>query len=171
MRSTAMAAWSATGLAAASVIAVSVGMGLQGGAAAATPSSSAPLVAAAHRSADLRSPTVSPTARPAVRMTAPRQAGEDISGPCDEKEHANDPRCSPAAAATQASRSVRATDSPEVGEDRSGDRGREAGDDRSGDRGREAGDDRSGHGDDQSDDRSGHDDSGHDDSGHDGSGR
>jgi len=166
-----MAAWSATGLAAASVIAVSVGMGLQGGAAAATPSSSAPLVAAAHRSADLRSPTVSPTARPAVRMTAPRQAGEDISGPCDEKEHANDPRCSPAAAATQASRSVRATDSPEVGDDRSGDRGREAGDDRSGHSDDQSddrsghGDDQSGHGDDQSDDRSGHDDSDHGGSG------
>lgn len=154
MRSTAMAAWSATGLAAASVIAVSVGMALQGGAAAGTLSSSPPLVVAAvHRSGNVRSPSASPAARPAVRITTPRPPGEDISGPCDQKEHANDPRCSPAAAATQASRSVRATDSPE------------AGDDRSGDRGGEAGDDRSGHGDDQSDDRSGHDDSGHDDSG------
>lgn len=49
----------------------------------------------------------------------------------------------------------------------------EAGDDRrQGDRGHDgAGEYRGRHGDDQSDDRSGHDRSGHDDSGHGGSGR
>jgi hypothetical protein len=68
-----------------------------------------------------------------------REAGEDISGPCDEAEHANDPRCTGAATSTD-------------------DRGRDDGatDDRSGsDSGRGGGDDDSG-GDDRSGSNSGH---------------
>jgi hypothetical protein len=71
--------------------------------------------------------------------TAGREAGEDVSGPCDEAEHANDPRCTGAATTTD-------------------DRGRDDGatDDRSGsDSGRGGGDDDSG-GDDRSGSNSGH---------------
>jgi hypothetical protein len=71
--------------------------------------------------------------------TAGREAGEDVSGPCDEAEHANDPRCTGAATSTD-------------------DRGRDDGatDDRSGsDSGRGGGDDDSG-GDDRSGSNSGH---------------
>jgi hypothetical protein len=71
--------------------------------------------------------------------TTGREAGEDVSGPCDEAEHANDPRCSGAATPTD-------------------DRGRDDGatDDRSGsDSGRGGGDDDSG-GDDRSGSNSGH---------------
>jgi hypothetical protein len=66
--------------------------------------------------------------------TAGREAGEDVSGPCDEAEHANDPRCTGAATSTdERGRDDGATD------DRSGsDSGRGGGDDDSG------GDDRSG---------------------------
>src|SRR5829696_2420748 len=38
------------------------------------------------------------TATPATTTTG-REAGEDVSGPCDEAEHASDPRCTGAAAA------------------------------------------------------------------------
>jgi hypothetical protein len=71
--------------------------------------------------------------------TTGREAGEDVSGPCDEAEHANDPRCTWAATSTD-------------------DRGRDDGatDDRSGsDSGRGGGDDDSG-GDDRSGSNSGH---------------
>jgi hypothetical protein len=71
--------------------------------------------------------------------TTGREAGEDVSGPCDEAEHANDPRCTGAATTTD-------------------DRGRDDGatDDRSGsDSGRGGGDDDSG-GDDRSGSNSGH---------------
>jgi uncharacterized membrane protein YgcG len=71
--------------------------------------------------------------------TTGREAGEDVSGPCDEAEHANDPRCTGAATSTD-------------------DRGRDDGatDDRSGsDSGRGGGDDDSG-GDDRSGSNSGH---------------
>jgi hypothetical protein len=72
------------------------------------------------------------------------EAGEDLSGPCDEVEHANDPRCTGAATA------------------------RAAGDDIADDRG----DDNSGSGSSNSgpSERSGHDGGGDDDSGHDGHG-
>jgi hypothetical protein len=55
------------------------------------------------------------------------EAGEDLRGPCDEAEHANDPRCTGAAAP------------------RGDDNGEDAGDDHS-DPGPGAGDDSSGHG-------------------------
>lgn len=176
-----MAAWSATGLAAASVIAVSVGMGLQGGgAAAAAVPGSALILPAAHRGDDAASPRVS-AARPAARVTVPRQVAEDISGPCDELEHANDPRCAAPAARNPATPATRVEDQPRVGEDnRRADDSPEVGEDRGGDRAREVGDDRAGadrHGSDDSAGSSGRggghdgsgDDSGH--GGHDGSGQ
>lgn len=174
MRPTAMAAWSATGMAAASVIAVSVGMGLQsGGAAAAAVPGSPLIVASAHRGVDAASPTV-PATRPAARVTVPRPVAEDISGPCGEVEHANDPRCAAPAARNPATPATRVEERPRVGEDnRRTDDAPEIGDDRGGDRAREVGDDRGGA------DRRGSDDSagssgrggGHDDSGHGDSGR
>ena len=79
----------------------------------------------------------------AAPATAPAPAtttddGEDISGPCDEAEHANDPRCTGAR-----------------GDDRDDDRGRD--DDRRGD------DDDSGHGSDDHDDDDNDDDDDDDD--------
>jgi hypothetical protein len=61
------------------------------------------------------------------------EAGEDLRGPCDEAEHANDPRCTGAAA-------PRAEDDNDAAEDR-----HDAGDDR-------GGEDNSGHGGDGEDD-------------------
>jgi hypothetical protein len=107
-----------------------------------------------------------------------REAGEDISGPCDEAEHANDPRCAGTPPATGGDDDVIGDDDG-VGDDISGpcdeaehandprctgaatttdDRGRDDGatDDRSGsDSGRGGGDDDSG-GDDRSGSNSGH---------------
>ena len=75
---------------------------------------------------------------PAATTTA---NGEDISGPCDEAEHANDPRCTGAGTAD------------DDGDDNSGHGpGHDGGDDNSGHgSGHDGGDDNSGHG-------SGHDD-------------
>ena len=117
--------------------------------------------------------------------TTGREAGEDVSGPCDEAEHANDPRCAGAAGAVAGTTAVTTTAAAttttgrEAGEDVSGpcdeaehandprctgaatstdDRGRDDGatDDRSGsDSGRGGGDDDSG-GDDRSGSNSGH---------------
>jgi len=72
------------------------------------------------------------------------EAGEDLSGPCDEAEHANDPRCTGAATA------------PAAGDDVADDRG----------------DDNSGSGSSNSgpSERSGHGGGGDDDSGHSGHG-
>jgi len=72
------------------------------------------------------------------------EAGEDLSGPCDEAEHANDPRCTGAATA------------PAAGDDVADDRG----------------DDNSGSGSSSSgpSERSGHGGGGDDDSGHSGHG-
>ena len=72
------------------------------------------------------------------------EAGEDLSGPCDEAEHANDPRCTGAATA------------PAAGDDIADDRG----------------DDNSGSGSSNSgpSERSGHGGGGDDDSGHSGHG-
>jgi hypothetical protein len=80
--------------------------------------------------------------------TVPTGVPDDVSGPCDEAEHADDPRCT-------GSTTDRGSD--------------DDGDDRSGHGGDDDDDDRSGHGgDDDDDDRSGHggDDDGDDDSGH-----
>jgi len=183
MKSAATAAWSVTGLAAASVIAVTIGMGLQGGAAAAPMASSAPLVAAgtvrhdgAQRSSvSLAAPSAAISREPGEGVPGPcdetehvgdtrctgaalsqaGEVGEDVSGPCDEVEHAADPRCD--GAASDAGRGG-LDDGVEDG--RANDDGREAGEDRRDDnRGRE---DSSGHRDGaRSTGGSGHDDSGH----------
>ena len=73
------------------------------------------------------------------------EAGEDLSGPCDEVEHANDPRCTGVATA-------RAAGDDDIADDR--------------------GDDNSGSGSSNSgpSERSGHDGGGDDDSGHGGHG-
>lgn len=189
MKSAATAAWSATGLAAASVIAVTVGMGLQGGAAAAPMASSAPLVAAgtarhdgAQRSSvSLASPGAALSREPGEGVPGPcdeaehvgdtrctgaalsraGEVGEGVSGPCDEVEHAADPRCQGAASDTG-----RGGRNDGVEDRRANDDGREAGEDRrDDDRGRE---DSSG----RRDGGSSTDDSGgHDGTGHGGSGR
>jgi hypothetical protein len=65
--------------------------------------------------------------------TTGREAGEDVSGPCDEAEHANDPRCTGGVD----------TDDDHGDNDRSG-RGRGGGDDGGGDEDRGGDDDRSG---------------------------
>jgi hypothetical protein len=79
------------------------------------------------------------------RAGGAREAGEDISGPCDEAEHANDPRCTGVAA-------PRADDDGHHGDD---DRGGDRGGDNSG-----PGSSGSGHG------SGGDDDGGHSGSGH-----
>jgi len=146
MKSAAMAAWSVTGLAAASVIAVTIGMGLQGGAAAAPMASSAPLVAAgtvrhdgAQRSSvSLAAPSAAISREPGEGVPDPCDEAEHVSGPCDEVEHAADPRCD--GAASDAGRGGR---DDGVEDRRANDDGREAGEDRRDDnRGRE---DSSGH--------------------------
>jgi hypothetical protein len=87
---------------------------------------------------------------PAATVTAPSgttvpEAGEDVSGPCDEAEHANDPRCTGATAPqTQA-------DDDGVNHDAGDDHGNDAA---------EANDD---HGDHGNDDRGGHGGGGGDD--------
>jgi hypothetical protein len=96
--------------------------------------------------------------------TVPTSVPGDISGPCDEAEHANDPRCT--GSTTDDDRSGRGSDD----DDRSG----HGDDDRDGSSGRGSDDDddrddSSGRGsDDDDDDDSGHgsDDDGDDDSGH-----
>ena len=45
--------------------------------------------------------------RPARRAAVGREAGEDVRGPCDEAEHANDPRCVGGAAGGDGDRSGR----------------------------------------------------------------
>jgi hypothetical protein len=42
-----------------------------------------------------------------VRGVRVREPGEDVRGPCDEAEHANDPRCTRAAAGDERDRSRR----------------------------------------------------------------
>lgn len=147
MKSTITAAWSATGVAAASVVAITLGMGLQGGVAAAPLPGTAPLIASASARHDDPVRLTTLPAHPAVVSTSLPQ--EDVAGPCDEAEHAGDPACSGAAPPAREDRDAR--------EDRRADDGREAGDDRrAGDRGRQ---DNNGRG-------SGHDDSAHKSSGH-----
>jgi hypothetical protein len=87
-----------------------------------------------------------------VRTTTTTGTGVDISGPCDEAEHADDPRCTDAGAGP-------VTD--DRGDDVDDHRGR--GDDNRGHRG---GDDDHGGDEDRSGSNSGSDDSGSDDSGH-----
>lgn len=195
MKTTATAAWSVTGLAAASVVAVSVGIGLQGGATAAPLPRTAPLVSAATTPQDQSRPAAAGALRRASRTA---QAGEDLRGPCDEAEHAGDPRCTTAAPALRrparalprvagedisgpCDEAEHATDPRCTGAARNDDRrggdddGLEAGEDRRGhDRGGD--DDSGGRGDDSRGDDSGGDDSasgssGHGGSGHGGSGR
>jgi hypothetical protein len=105
----------------------------------------------------------------------PAQGGVDISGPCDEAEHANDPRCAGQAPATQApaqggvdisgpcdeaehANDPRCTGAPSDRVDNSGPGSVNSGRDDHGD------DDHSGHG------RGGDDDGGDDHSGHGGGG-
>ncbi len=93
------------------------------------------------------SPTIKQT--PAAQTTTQRQedrgreleqrgreneVGEDLRGPCDEAEHASDPRCTGAAV-------PRADDDDDAGEDRGHDGNRG-----SGERSGHGGGDRSGHG-------------------------
>lgn len=42
---------------------------------------------------DTTDTTETTTTRDDVRRSPSREVGEDVSGPCDEAEHANDPRC------------------------------------------------------------------------------
>src|ERR687897_742327 len=80
---------------------------------------------------------------PGATGTVGTTTGEDISGPCDEAEHANDPRCTGGITTTE----------DRDDDDRSGpNRGPGRGDDRHGD------DDRSGSNRGSDDDRSGDDD-------------
>jgi hypothetical protein len=73
----------------------------------------------------------------ATETTETTETGEDISGPCDEPEHANDPRCTGAGTAT------RADGDDDRGRNRGS--GRRGGDDERSGRGRGgADDDRSG---------------------------
>ena len=62
------------------------------------------------------SPTPSTPSLATTTVEDDGQAGEDISGPCDEAEHANDPRCSGVAPAT----TTTVGDDDEAGEDISG---------------------------------------------------
>jgi hypothetical protein len=62
------------------------------------------------------------------------EAGEDLRGPCDEAEHANDPRCTGATA-------VRGDDHAEDAGDDHSNRGRDGGDDDSSGHGGHGGDD------------------------------
>ena len=105
--------------------------------------------------------TVGTLPAPAATVTAPSgtiapEGGEDVSGPCDEAEHANDPRCTGATAPqTQAD-----DDGPnhDAGDDR-GNGAAEPNDDH-GNHEAEANDD---HGSNGNDDRSGHGGGGGDD--------
>ena len=103
------------------------------------------------------------TAATTAAATTGREAGEDVRGPCDEAEHAGDPRCTGAAPATrEAERDDDRGREAEPGDDRG--RGAEPGDDHGadaavteadddhGDRSGPSGDDDSDHG---NDDRSG----------------
>ena len=58
------------------------------------------------------------------------EAGEDLRGPCDEAEHANDPRCKGAATAP-----VREDADDDANDDRGARSGHDAGDDRGGNSG------------------------------------
>jgi hypothetical protein len=62
------------------------------------------------------SPTLSTPSLATSTVDDDGQAGEDISGPCDEAEHANDPRCAGVAPAT----TTTVGDDDEAGEDISG---------------------------------------------------
>jgi hypothetical protein len=101
-----------------------------------TPSASDDARAGAGSVDDRGGASASVVSRSADPTTAPT-AGEDISGPCDEAEHASDPRCTGAASAN------RDDDDADDADDRSGpNRGSDDGDDRSGpNRGSDAGDD------------------------------
>jgi hypothetical protein len=93
----------------------------------------------------------STAARTSTAPTQTREPGEDLRGPCDEAEHANDPRCAGMAPAQGAPNEDRADDHADSnrghevgGDDRSGsNRGSE---DRGDDSGSGHGSDRSGHG-------------------------
>jgi len=65
------------------------------------------------------SPTLSTPSLATTTVEDDGQAGEDISGPCDEAEHANDPRCAGTPPATGGDDDV-IGDDDEVGEDISG---------------------------------------------------
>jgi len=112
-------------------------------------------------------PTLGTTVQPGAQTSTSRQddrsredevrgrenEAEDLRGPCDEAEHANDPRCTSVAVAPRAD--------DDVADDRGDDGNRGPGansgpNDRSG---HEIGDDSSGHGDGGGDDDGGH--SGH----------
>ena len=62
------------------------------------------------------SPTLSTPSPATTTVADDGLAGEDISGPCDEAEHANDPRCAGVAPAT----TTAVGDDDEAGEDISG---------------------------------------------------
>jgi hypothetical protein len=62
------------------------------------------------------SPTVDTPTLATTTVEDDGQVGEDISGPCDEAEHANDPRCTGIAPAT----TTTVGDDDEAGEDISG---------------------------------------------------
>jgi hypothetical protein len=62
------------------------------------------------------SPTVDTPSLATTTVEDDGQVGEDISGPCDEAEHANDPRCTGIAPAT----TTTVGDDDEAGEDVSG---------------------------------------------------
>jgi hypothetical protein len=80
-----------------------------------------------------------PLARPSRPLTTSTTTSttEDISGPCDEAEHRNDPRCAPGASTTTTTRDDddgsnrgRGSDNSGPGSDSSGrGRGRSGGDD------------------------------------------
>ncbi|HET8873118.1 MAG TPA: hypothetical protein VFM83_05485, partial [Gaiellaceae bacterium] len=63
----------------------------------------------------------------ATTFTSTLETGEDLSGPCDEAEHANDPRCTGAAAAGERG------DREDADDDRANSNRGPGGDDRGGD--------------------------------------
>jgi hypothetical protein len=66
---------------------------------------------------------------PAETAERQNEAGEDVSGPCDEAEHANDPRCTGAAVPNRADDSGDHSGRGSSGHDDSGHRGDDHGGD------------------------------------------
>ena len=89
--------------------------------------------------AEDRTTTTEDTTTTAPTTTAP-QSGVDISGPCDEAEHANDPRCTGAAPQRRDDDGRQRRDNSGPGSSNSGPGSRNSG------RGGNGGDDDSGHG-------------------------
>jgi len=76
----------------------------------------------------------SPTGTTTTETAPGREAGEDVRGPCDEAEHANDPRCAGTPAPPTGDDNPANDDRDDAARDRGDDRGHHAepGDDRGG---------------------------------------